>query len=358
MNTTGVRARPSDRVDTHQSIARTISLGAGIVLAVDGMMMAGLAAVTPVGLERHLLELLLSTGILVPGVLLARAGAVRHRGLSVRVLLGEIVLAAALLSLGVAMPAVHAGGVTYAAGVTQFLGVLVALFLGATALALSAATRPTPPRFGRISPPAALRDGVILITGTILLAIALTQVALPALRPPRWNWVSFLGITVPGMLLLIAREAVRQVIRGTATGPRRTACRVASELLLVCGLTVMLYGSGANLILGRNGYSTGIRGNAAGLVVWGLAAAFLTLGRRVLTATTVAALRPGVRILLDRLMFVVAAAALILGERSMMMGRDPVVVFGGALPAASPILLGAALVLVAGRTGALTSPGS
>jgi hypothetical protein len=256
------------------------------------------------------------------------------------------------------MPAVQAGGVPYAAGVSQFLGVLLALFLGATALALSAATRPTPPRFGQISPPAALRDGVILITGTILLAIALTQVALPALRPPRWNWISFLGITVPGMLLLIAREAVRQVTRGTGTGPRRAACRVASELLLVCGLTVMLYGSGANLILGRNGYSTGIRGNAAGLVLWGLAAAFLTLGRRVLAATTVAALRPRVRILLDRLMFVVAAAALILGERSMVMGRDPVVVFGGALPAASPILLSAALVLVAGRTGALTSPAS
>lgn len=349
MSTAVDRDPVSGRGAARQPIARIVSLGVGIGLALDGALMAVLALVTPIGLTRHMVEVVLGSAILIPGVLLAMAGA-RHRGLSVRVLLGEIVLAGALLSLGAAMPAFQAGGIPYAAGVSQFVGVLVGLVLGAATLALSAATRPAPPRFGRISPPAALRDGVILITGTILLAIGLTQVALPGLHPPRWNWFSFLGITVPGMLLLIAREGVKQVNRGPGTRLRRAALRMASELLLVCGLTVMLYGSGANLILGRNGYTTGIRGDAAGLLVWCVAAAFLTLGRGVLTSVILTPLHPQVRALVDRLLLVVAAVALIYGERSMVTGRDPVLVVGGALPAASPILLCAALILVVGRT--------
>jgi hypothetical protein len=350
MTSTVERADPSEREPAHQPIARIVTLGMGIGLALDGMMMAVLAVVTPVGPVRHLVELVLSSGMVIPGVLLARAAATRHGVLGVRVLPGEVVLAAALLSLGVAMPAYQAGGVPYAAGVSQFAGVLVGLFLGAAALAVSAATRPTPPRFGPISPPAALRDGVILITGTILLAIALTQVALPGLRPPTWNWVSFLGITVPGMLLLIAREGVKQLDRGHRPGLRHAALRLASPLLLVCGLTVMIYGSGANLILGRNGYTTGFKGDAAGLVVWCVAAAFLALGRDALAGTVLAPLRPPVRALVHRLLFVGAAVGLIYGERSVVTGRAPMVMLGGALPAASVILLCAVLVLVVGRT--------
>lgn len=92
--------------------------------------------------------------VAVPGLLMARAAVAEHRPLTVGVLLPETVLAAAMVYL-------------------------------ATVLSLL--------ERGRVSFPIAVRDGVILIIGTILVAIAFGQFAAPRLNPPKWNWISFAG---------------------------------------------------------------------------------------------------------------------------------------------------------------------
>ena len=299
--------------------ARALSSGLGAGLALDGAVLAALAGAAPRGGPTTLLEAMLALGVLIPGLMLARAGA---RG--VGTLPGELALDAALLSLGVAMPAYQAGGVPYAVAAGQFACVLVALFLGACALALSAATRPVAPRFGSTSVVAALRDGLVLITGVVLMAIALTQMALPVLRPPRWSWISFLGITTPGMLALILRAAVMQAARRCRSSMGQGLSRAASRTLLVVGLTVMLYGGNANLVLGENGFRTGIRGDAAGFAVWAVAAALLLSAPRRL--------------------LVVGTVGLILGVRSVVSGHHPTLVLGGAAPEAALILLGGILL--------------
>ncbi|MDB5067493.1 MAG: hypothetical protein JWM18_3927 [Chloroflexi bacterium] len=302
--------------------ARALSAGLGAGLALDGAVLAVLAAVAPRGGPTTPLEAMLGLGVLIPGLMVIRAG---ERG--VGTLPGELALDAALLSLGVAMAAYQAGGVAYSVAAGQFACVLVALFLGACALTLSAATRPAALRFGPISVVAALRDGLVLITGVVLLAIGLTQMALPELRPPRWSWISFLGITTPGMLVLILRAALMQAARRCRSGLGQGLSRGASRTLLVVGLTVMLYGGNANLVLGANGFRTGISGDAAGLAVWAAAAAAMLLSAR-------------------RRLLVVGALGLILGERSVVSGHHPTLVLGGAAPEAALILLGGVLLLI------------
>lgn len=308
----------------HASPARLVAAAVGAGLLLDGVILAVLAAVTPGGPVRRLVEALLSLGVLLPGVALLGLALDRTRTPRVRLLPGEIVLDGALLTLGVGMSAYQAGGVPYAEGAGQFAAVLVALCLGAIALLLS--------------PPGTLRDSLVLITGTILLGIGLTQLGLPGIVPPRWSWISFLGITVPGMLLLIARERLRRAARAERDRGRRIALATVAGVLLVAGLTVMLYGSTANLVLGRNGFVTGVRGDAAGLVLWSGAVAFLAVTSEALSRRPRAA---GV-------VFAAGAAALIAGERSVVMGRTPALAASGALPAAVPIVLAGVLVLVAG----------
>jgi hypothetical protein len=337
-------------------MARAVSVTVGVGLILDGALLAVLTAVTPVGVLRHLVEASLSLGVLMPGVVLVRTGLDRRRPLAVRLLAGEIVLDGALLSLGAEMPAYQAGGVPYGEGVGQFVGVLIALCLGAAALALSSATWTTPSRPDGLSLAGALRDSLILITGTIVLAIGLTQLALPRLLPPQWNWISFLGITVPGMLLLIVREGLTHIVRARGARPGRGALTMIARLLLVIGLTVMLYGSEANLILGRNGFEVGIRGDGVGLALWCAAAAFLAVTSERLAMSPRSGGWSRRRDLLRSLMFVVGTVALIDGERSAVMGRSPALVAGGAFPAALPIILAAILVLVVGRSVGIAAP--
>ena len=87
-----------------------------------------------------------------------------------------------------------------------------------------------------------LRDGVILIVGTILMAIAFGQLAGAALKAPQWNWISFLGITTPGMFLLMGREGIKARLE-TWQGLARVPRLFITETLLVLGLAIMLYGS-------------------------------------------------------------------------------------------------------------------
>ncbi len=116
----------------------------------------------------------------------------------------------------------HEGGVGYSTAVVQFVTVAIGLVLGGTAFALTPQGRGT----GRVSD--FIPDGVLLVVGTILLGIGLGQLGNERLMTPRWNWVSFVGLTVSGMLVLVvlaersrqrSAEIDRQEVR-----PASSAC--------------------------------------------------------------------------------------------------------------------------------------
>lgn len=231
---------------------------------------------------------------------------------------------------------------------------MVGLVVGCAALALR-----IPGRADDATLPWAgvVRDGVLLAVGTIVVVIGLGQLGRPALTPPRWNWVSFLGLTVPGVVVLLF---VRGPLEAANRRGRRSPSpgrRLASELLLVVGLALMIYGSVSSLTLGRDGYHRGLVGNWAGVAVWLGAAAFLVAVRGSFKlAWPERSDRPG-RALAGALLLAVGLAALAEGERSAMLGATPIPFPHGAWPAATAIVLGGLAVLVALRPMVRAQPG-
>ncbi len=334
----------------HNRVARQASGIVSLVMAGTGVAMIGLALATDVPSTRKALEVLLGVAVVVSGALLARSRMKAVADVSAGLLPGEITLAAALVYLGVAMPAFQHGAARSQA-VGQFVAVVVALVVGCAGLVYSRAPVGHP---GKRSLAVMVRDGVLLITGTIVVAIATGQIANPALKPPKWNWISFLGLTVPGMLILIAREGLKGSFHRQA--PQNSGARVAQagivEALLVVGLGIMIFGSNANLALGKNGYQTGLKGNSQGLTLWLGAAAFLIIVRGLVKVALAPA---GSRLAVPAvtsLLYIVGVTALIYGERSVQMGKNPLVSFGGAVLPAAFMLLGGIAVLVMMRPAA------
>jgi hypothetical protein len=330
--------------------ARGVSIGVGAALTVDGLVMVALAVVTGAPLLLMLAEFALAIGVAAPGVWIAKLGIGGRHPLAVGVLLPEIVLAGALIYLAVAMPVFHTMGIAYPVGLAQFLAVLLALGLGSVGLVLSGATHVRADEIGLVSFSLAVRDGVILIVGTILVAIGTGQLAAAQLTPPKWNWISFAAITVPGMLVLIAREMVKQAHR---RHPRvRSLPRLMlTEAMLVVGLFLMVFGSISNLTLGANGYVKGLAGNDAGLLVLVVAVVFLFVVRGL--GKTLAKDRTG-RLgvggaMLANLAFALGVIVFIAGERSVIVGKSPLPSFGAAFPAAVLIAVLGLLILIPGR---------
>ncbi len=320
-----------------------------LAMAGAGVAMIALAVATEAGSARKAVEVVLGLAVVISGALLARSGT-RGSGVSAGLLPGEITLAAALVYLGVAMPAFQHGTVRSQA-VGQFIAVVVSLVVGCAGLVYSRA--PVGPA-RRFSFAVIVRDGVLLITGTIVVAIALGQISNPALKPPKWNWISFLGLTVPGMLVLIAREGVKTIFhrQGRHQGAARLVQGGVVEMLLVVGLGIMIFGSNANLALGKNGYQSGLKGNSEGLTLWLGAAAFLIVVRgtvKIALAPATARLASSV---VTSTLYVAGVTALIYGERSVQMGKVPLVSFGGALLPATLMIIGGVAVLVMMRPAA------
>ena len=342
-----------------QAAAWWASVVLGVLVVVNGAVLAVLAILAPEPLLARGLQVALSLAVLVPGLMILSSAFNRRRPFKVGLLAGELLLAGALIYLAVAMPAFHAAHVGYSTGLAQFVGVLVGLVLGCVALVVSGATIPLSVERGRLSLPAAIRDGVVLIVGTILVTIASGQFAMAQLTPPKWNWISFGAITVPGMLLLIARELVKQAYRRRYPDGRAPLSRlVLTETMLVVGLFVMIYGSGANLTLGANGYTTGLKGNPTGLAVLIAAVVFLVLvrgGVRWALGARGATIRWA---LAGNVAFAVGVLVFIYGERSVVMGKSPLPSFGAAFPAAVPFVVAGLLVLIVGRLAALTDAAS
>ncbi|GCE21687.1 hypothetical protein [Dictyobacter kobayashii] len=262
-------------------------------------------------------------------------------------LAGEIALAAAFLYLGVAIPAFHQGYATPTIALAQFITVLVALVFGCGELALAGSVKAARPR-GLVAFPDVVRDGVQLLTGTVVLGIGLSQLAGAELKAPQWSWISFLGITIPGMFILVGREGLKKRFEGIQ-GPGRLPYQLLVDALLVIGLFIMLYGSYANLTLGANGYQVGIKGNATGFTLW-MITVLLLLGVRGAFKLAFGH-RSGelwYRVL-NKLLYVVILVPFIYAVRSIFTGQAPLIHIGAAAPAAALILLGGFLILVVGR---------
>ncbi len=351
-NSTGLasaRVQPPRARST--ALHRAAAVGLGAVMLADGAGLAVLALAGRPPAVARVVELVLGSVVAVPGLLIAASGLRRHP-VRLGVLLPDVVLAGALLSLGVAMPVFHQGETNYQTAEQQFVLVLAALGLGSAALVLSAATSPTAAEDGPVSFPGAVRNGVILIVGTILVAIAIGQLPGAKLTPPMWNWTSFLGITVPGMLVLVGRELVKQAERRRSrSGLSALLAVVLVESILVAGLFIMIYGSGANLTLGKNGFTTGFKGNSTGLELLIGAAVVLTLIRGPAKRAFASSTRPALgAVLLSKLAFAAAVIAFIYGERSIITGKPPVLTAGDAAVDALAILTTGLAILVIGRS--------
>ncbi|HEY4387728.1 MAG TPA: hypothetical protein VGN34_25020 [Ktedonobacteraceae bacterium] len=344
------------------SLVRGYSLVSASAFTIIGIVMLILALLTPMhtlfnggnavvslSIVFKVLEIVVSLGMLHAAIMLWRVILHKnHMSHGIGVLPGDGALANAFFYLGFSMTAFHLGYASPAIALAQFITVLAGLFFGAGGLILSGISRPARPR-GHITFSVLLRDSVVLIVGTILLAIAFGQLSGAGLKPPQWNWFSFLGITVPGMFLLIGREGFKarlETWQGLARFPRL----LLTDTLLVLGLAIMLYGSYSNLTLGVNGYQVGPKGNAAGLTLW-IVAVFLLLVIR--GAFKIAVSQRGNHVgyrMISKLLYVIAIVFFIYGERSFLSGHAPLFVVGGAAPAVALILVGAFLVLVVGRS--------
>ena len=314
----------------------------GLGMAVVGAAMVMMGFVAPVGLGARVAEVSAGALAALGGVMLF------VRGRQAAVTTGGSALLASLVYLAVTNTEFHEGGVGYSIAVMQFVTVPIGLVLGGTAFALT----PRAPGAGRAAD--FIPDGVLLVVGTILLGIGLGQLGNERLTTPRWNWISFIGLTVSGMLVLVVLRGVLKASLGRVrppTDPHRLLGLLGTELLLVGGLSLMMYGALNNLVLGANGFRTGFQGNSEGALVWIAAALFLIVVRGGFKLATWGQ-RRGTPAVVRELLYFVGAFALIVGERSVVSGKPPAVMIGGALPAAAAIVLGALFLLVPVRAAA------
>lgn len=343
---------------------RGYSLVSACAFTLIGIAMLVLAIFTPTSISLKKGEIVLGLSIIFTGAevvfslgmlhaaLLLWRGILnkKHMDHGIGILSGDAALANAFFYLGFSMTAFHLGYASATIALAQFIIVLAGLAFGAGGLALSGISKPARPP-GHITFPIMLRDGVILIVGTILLVIAVGQLSGAALKPPQWNWFSFLGIAVPGMFLLMGREGVKARLE-TWQGRARIPRLLITETLLVLGLAILLAGSYFNLTVGVNGYQVGPKGNATGFMLW-IAAVLLLLVIR--GAFKIAVSRRGNHIsyrMVSKLFYVIAIVLFFYGERSYLSGHAPIFAIGGAAPAVVLILLAAFVILVVGRPAA------
>lgn len=330
---------------TQRKVAKATAKALAFGMLLLGAAMAAMAFVAPVDAAARAAEVIAGAAAAIGGAFLfARSRSANSAGATA----GGLMLLASLVYLAVTNTEFHQGGVGYGIAVAQFVTVPIGLVLGGTAFAVSRpvhdATRPM--GLGDFVP-----EGVILVVGTILLGIGLGQIGNERLMPPKWNWVSFLGLTVTGMFVLIALRGMLKSMLSRdrpSRWPRRFLGVLATDLVLVAGLGVMLYGALNNLVLGANGFRTGFAGNEDGLMLWTAAALFLIVvrgGFKLAVGNEAGTGAAAVR----ELLYVIGAIAFIVGERSVLLGKPPGVSIGGAFPAAGVILLGAFFLLVAAR---------
>ena len=254
---------------------------------------------------------------------------------------GELALDGAFLYLAMTAETFHGQhAVSREVGVAQFAIVILELVAGCGALMFFRTER----RDAKSVFAMAVRGGVMLAVGSLLLAMAVAAASASTFHLPDWNWPSFVGLTVPGVLVLIAREEVKK--RWRPAGHPALAS-LGTEGLLVVGLSLMVWGSTANLTLGVDAFHLGIRGDVVGAGLWMLAAVGLLVRRVLWPRASARSRRPEVTVAIA---YTVALTVLVLGERAVELGKSPAIAIGhagiaGALAAAAVVVLAVMLPL-------------
>jgi hypothetical protein len=185
----------------------------------------------------------------------------------------------------------------------------------------------------------AVRGGVMLAVGSRLLAMAVAAASSSTFHLPDWNWTSFLGLTVPGIVVLIAREEMKK--RWRPVGHPGLAS-LGTEGLLVVGLSLMVWGSTANLTLGLDAFHIGVAGDMIGAGLWVLAAVALLARRQLWPGASTTSRR---REIAAAVAYTLALTAFVFGERAVELGRSPAIAI--APPGIAAALAAAAVVVLA-----------
>lgn len=308
--------------------------GLSALLAVAGLAGLTLAVWAGVSLAFAAGEAIASLLVVAAGVGLFRAAHGSGRPMA-GLLPGELALDGGFLYLAMAAetfrgPHPASRGVAIA----QFAVVVLTLVAGSGALVFFRTER-TDPR-SRLA--MAVRSGVLLAVGSLLLAMAVAAASASTFHLPKWNWASFLGLTVPGILVLIAREDAKKTWR---SAPHPARAGLATDGLLVVGLSLIVWGSTANLTLGVDAFHLGVRGDLIGAALWLLAAGALLARRLPRPVRGPRTRRPDIAIAAG---YLVALTAFVTGERAVELGTPPVIAAGQADIAAA-LAVAALLVL-------------
>ncbi len=340
----------------HSGLMYVAAFTASLGLLVVGAGMVALAFASYGSLGRFVAEVVVGVIVAASGGALLLSALKGESQSKAAALLGDLTLLGSLFYLGLALPPFNHGAVGRSVANLQFIAVILAITIGTAAIALAPAPTHNFTGWKHLGQIALAPDGVVLVAGTILLGIGLGQLDKMSLMPPKWSWISFLGLTVPGMIVLVMiRGAVKKLGPTEQTlGWRAKGIWVLLgwEILLVAGLGLLIYGALYNLVLGKNGFQGGFKGNTNGLILWAVAAAFLIFVRgpfeRALIQLQERRWYPVVR----EALYVVGAFAFIVGERSVISGKPPTLATGAAFPVAALIILAAAFLLVPIRLAA------
>jgi len=308
------------------------------LLGVAGLVGLGLSVLARVPVPFAVGQSVASLVVIASAVVLFRSS--RGRALPVAGLLpGELALDGAFLYLAMTAPTFHGHhAVSSAVGIAQFAIVIVELAAGCGALVFFRTTR----RDARSAFAMAVRSGVMLAVGSLLVAMAVAAVSASTFHLPRWNWASFLGLTVPGILVLIAREEVKRR-RGQAHDPFLAS--LGTEGLLVIGLALMVWGSTANLTLGVDAFRVGIPGDMVGAGLWVLAAVAL-VARRALWRGDPETRHPEFA---PAVAYSAALVLFVIGERAVELSQWPAIAVDQRTVAGALVALAGIAVLVVMR---------
>jgi hypothetical protein len=312
-----------------------VAHGLSALLAVAGLTGLTLTAWARVSLPFAAGEAIASLLVIAAGVGLFRAARGNERPVA-GLLPGELALDGGFLYLAMAAETFRGQHpVSRGVAIAQFAVVVLTLVAGSGALVFFRTGRTdVRSRFAM-----AVRSGVLLAVGSLLLAMAVATASASTFHLPNWNWASFLGLTVPGILVLIAREDVKKAWR-SATHP--VLAGLATDGLLVVGLSLMVWGSTANLTLGVDAFHLGVRGDLVGAGLWLLAAGALLARRMPWAVPWARSRRPEIGVAVG---YLVALTAFVIGERAVELGKSPVIATGQAEVAG--VLAIAAVVVLA-----------
>lgn len=305
------------------------------LLALAGLAGLILSGSTPVSTPFAAGEAAASLIVIASAVVLFRTARGSDRPVA-GLLPGELALDGAFLYLAMTAETFHGpDAVSREVGIAQFAIVILELVAGCGALVFFR----TEGRDARSVFAMAVRGGVMLAVGSLLLAMAVAAASASTFHLPDWNWTSFLGLTVPGILVLIAREELKK--RWRPAGHPALAS-LPSEGLLVLGLSLMVWGSTANLTLGLDAFHIGVRGDVIGAGLWMLAAGALLAGRVLWPAASTTSRRREIAVAVA---YTLALTVFVFGERAVELGGSPAVAIGHAGVAAT--LAAAAVVVLA-----------